>query len=1078
MDASAFTAENPLHLYLLGGFRVEQGGQTMHPAMHKGEVLIAFLALRRGLTQSRQQLAFLLWVDSPDVQARSNLRTLLHRVRTGLPGVYRCIGMDARHVWWSNDVPATLDVNEFEQAIAQADTAEESGDSGAALAALKHADVLYQGDLLPDCYDDWIAPERERLRALRLKVLERLVQGYEKQDSRATAIVHARRLIAIDPLHEWAYLALMRLYGDSGDRAAALRAYHTCVTAFREELHSEPSEIVRTAYTRLLSGNAEQTPLLPTHAPLVGRDADRQRLQTVWARAVNRQPKLLLISGEAGIGKTRLAEEMLGWVRRQSADVAVAHCYASEADLAYAPVIAWQREPGLVQRLKRLDSTWLTELSRLLPEIRVEHPEVGEPLPLHEPWQRQRLFEALARAALQGDRPLLLFIDDLQWCDRDTLEWMHFLLHFDAKARLLIVATARIDEIDENKALLSLLADLRHADRLDEIALGTLSRQETLKLAQHLTCRVFDARTAEHLYADTEGNPLFIVEMVRAGEAQSKVGPGIGEVTGADPAANLPPKLQAIVEQRLSHLTPASQEVLRAAAVVGHSFTFDVLLRTAESDEEGVVRAVDELWRRRIIREQGVSAYDFTHDTLRAVAYAGVSHARQRMLHRRVAEALETIHAADLDPVSAQLAYHYERGGLPERAAPAYRQAAELSQRVYANTDAINNYERALKMLDSVRAGPTTERHNESAAAIATLLGDVLHQVGRRADARSAYANALNYLGDSDMIARSHVQRKIGNCARDQHQYDEAHKAYEAAERALGEPAALDATGRQAWIDIQLERIDAYYWLARIDEMRESVDRLRPVIEQHGTAQQRAQLYQMLTLTGIRLNRYVVSDEMLGYARAFVAAFQELGDMLWLPSALFQLGFALLWRRELAEAERHMLNALALAEQHGDVSLEGRCLTYLTILYRWRNQLNQTRSYAERSLRHATSIGMHEYIGAAHGNLAWLAWRGQDLSMVREHGQLALDEWRPLSVVYIFQWIARWPLIGAAMASGAIEEALVHARMLLDRTQPRMPAVLQGGLEDAVRAAGAGDLTAARSFLEQLLVPARELNYL
>jgi tetratricopeptide (TPR) repeat protein len=242
--------------------------------------------------------------------------------------------------------------------------------------------------------------------------------------------------------------------------------------------------------------------------------------------------------------------------------------------------------------------------------------------------------------------------------------------------------------------------------------------------------------------------------------------------------------------------------------------------------------------------------------------------------------------------------------------------------------------------------------------------------------------------------------------------------------------------------------------------------------------QQRARLHQSLVLAGMRQSRYVITSEAMEHARAYVQVLEASGDSTWLPSAYFQLGLVLLWARELAEAEQLMLKALVQSEQRGDVSLEGRCLTYLTFVYRWLNQPDKVQAYAERSLRHATRIGMAEYVGAARGNMAWLAWRRQEMAMVREQGGLALEAWREMSVMYIFQWSARWPLLGAALKAGRLVEALNHARIMLEPSQPRMPDVLEAGLENAVRAADAGDFGAARAYLEPLLAPARALNYL
>jgi predicted ATPase len=528
---------------------------------------------------------------------------------------------------------------------------------------------------------------------------------------------------------------------------------------------------------------------------------------------------------------------------------------------------------SLRRRLARIEPIWLTEVARLVPDVLTERPNLPRPGPLTEHWQRRRLFEALARAILAGDRPLLLLIDDLQWCDRDAREWLHFLLRYETRARLLVVGTVRAEEAGADLA--ALLDDVRRSDQLTEIALEPLGLADAAVLAGHMAGQPLSASAAADLYAETEGNPLFVVESVRAGLVREVGGHG-----GTDEIAaptRLPPGVQAVISHRLNQITPAARELLRLAAVIGRSFTFGVLARAAENDEDTLVRGLDELWQRRIVREQGADAYDFSHDKLRAVAYGGLSAARRRVLHRRVAEALEAEHTANLDIVSGQIAAHYEHAGQVERALAYYQRAASVAQQVYANAEAIDSLRRALALLSTATSGELLT-WRPTAAALNERLGDLLHLTGQYAEARSAYQRALELIAEEHRPPRAHLNRKVGNVWRDQHCYEEAFAAYTAAESALSiAPGETDHELWQTWMEIQFERIQTCYWLAQVPEMFGLIEATRTIADRYGAPIHRARIFHLLAIAGFRRNRSIASEEILTHQRAYLAALEQSG---------------------------------------------------------------------------------------------------------------------------------------------------------------------------------------------------------
>ena len=731
-----------LNVRLLGTFSLSFA-DTELSGVHTArlQALLAYVLLHGDTPQPRQQLAFLFWPATTDTQAQTNLRQLLHTLRHRLPESDQFLEVTDKTVLWRRDVLFSLDVVEFEAALTEASQASGS----ARLAALERAVAIYGGDLLPGCYDDWLLVERERLIQHLLDALEQLILLLEQRRDYARAIRAAERLLRHDPLHEAAYVHLMRLHALNGERAAALRVYHTCVTTLKRELGVAPGAATRETYERLFDREHPSTPVLVSSRDtyLVGRQAEWQTMQALWRTMQRGGAHLVCLSGEAGIGKTRLAEEMLYWARQQGIATAAARAYAGGGSLAYAPLVELLRSEVLRPRIDQLAAVWRSELARLLPELLVEDNGLPRPEPLTDRGQVQRLYDAVGRALLQPGQSLILLLDDLQWFDTETISWLLYLLRPDRQPdvdtetspRLLALTTLRPEEIDDKHPVTCLLLDLRRYDRLTELALAPLSAAETAELAARVADRRLDAATTDMVHRATEGNPLFVVETVRAGLTTEA---GAGSMA----AFSLSPRVQAVIRARLAQLSAPARELAGLAATMGRSFAYDVLALTSDQDEDTVVRSLDELWRRRIIREQGVGAYDFSHDRLRDVAYAELSPARRQLLHRQLAKALETIHTSNTAPVSAQLAYHYEQAGQIEPAIHHLHAAAVNAYQVFAYNESIGLLNHALDLLRSLpKATTTLELELELQMALCTAWTPVIGHYGE--EVATAYNRAL-----------------------------------------------------------------------------------------------------------------------------------------------------------------------------------------------------------------------------------------------------------------------------------------------------------------------------------------------
>lgn len=709
----------PIRIELLGALRLTFGQRLVTSVNTKRmRSLLAFLVLHADAPESREHLAFLLWPESDEAQARTNLRQLLHHLRRAIPPECSLLVADTQTVLWRLDNSCAIDVFEFEAAVAQAAQAEKQGDFIAARRALEEAARLYQDDLLPDLYDEWVQPRRERLRQQLAEVLSRLAALLEMGGDFPAAIRHAARLVTLDPLREASYEALMRLHLRNYDRSSALRVYHQCLRSLQRELGVSPGKTIQDLFMQALKAEdlpatpAEQPPSVATKPlPMVGRKKEWERLLDCWRLIEQGRGHLALILGEPGIGKSRLAEELFELCSRSPHRAAArAGCYFAQGRLAYGPVAEWLRAAPLRLARAHLPKPQLAELARVLPEILVENPEIAPPQPLTESWQRLHFYEAL-NAVFRSAPKLLLLIEDLQWCDHDTFEWLHFLFRSRAADRILVLGTVRPEETGRDHPLTGLAGELRRSGQLSELPMMPLSAEETVALAAQIAAGKWDAAFVNGLYQTTQGNPLFIVESVRA----SAEGPASKH--------SMPPRVQGVIAARLAQLSPPAHELAGLAATIGRPFSFDLLLKATDWDEASLSRALEELWQHRIVDGQGSGSYDYTHDLLREVAYSELSPIRRKFLHRRVARALEELHGAEVESVSGSLAAHYDAAGMAEQAIRHYRAAGSVAKQRFADAEAADLIRRALQLC---RDFPETAKRDREELDLLVTLGPSL----------------------------------------------------------------------------------------------------------------------------------------------------------------------------------------------------------------------------------------------------------------------------------------------------------------------------------------------------------------
>src|SRR5262245_30495843 len=480
-----------LELRLLGGFDSRTSAARPVPIPRKkSQALLAYLACHPGQSHPRDKLATLFWPEFDTQQGRANLRKALFVLRRALSVAPRSlrIGEDAVAL----DITALhVDVLDFERLA-------RSGDPD----ALQQAIELYRGDLLEGLggtetpFDEWLVPERERLRELALEALARLLAHQEKSDEPAAAIDTALRLLALDPLQEAVHRTLMRIYARQGRRDAALRQYQSCVDTIRRELGVEPETETRELYREILRERAKRSdaartavarldsvaatarrgppPPQPDEPPLIGREAERTRLASVLDEALAGRGQLLALVGEAGIGKSRLVGQLGVEAAKRGALVLVGHAYATEQALAYGPWIDALRRGALDRPDVRasLAAPWRAELARRFPELA----EDAAPRP-SMPADPMRLVEAVAHllGQLANAEPLVLVLEDAHWADEMSVRLTSVLSRRITRLPILIVVTAREEDVAEAPVL----RDLLRQPSIVRLPLTPLSQAET-----------------------------------------------------------------------------------------------------------------------------------------------------------------------------------------------------------------------------------------------------------------------------------------------------------------------------------------------------------------------------------------------------------------------------------------------------------------------------------------------------------------------------------------------------------------------------------------------------------------------
>jgi DNA-binding SARP family transcriptional activator len=787
-----------LHIRLLGGLNLAWGDAPLPPIPGTAaRSLFAYLATYRDRPHTRDLLAGTFWPDLPDDTARRRLSQALWLIRR----VLRQAQNEARQaqdealerhpllltegdtVQLHPELPVWIDVEEFEKLVQREIGKSVDWESGtnlptshsSSLQALAEAVDLYRGDFMDGYYDDWLLVERERLRETFLGVLERLVTGLKAWGEYEPALAYARRLAGEDPLREEAHAEVMRLCHLLRRDHEALQQYQLCCQVLAEELAAKPSaDTAALAAEIAAQAGPSEAPYLPVapyasplrlldrpdQVPLVGREAERAELARHLEQAAAGQGGLLLVVGGAGVGKTRLMQEVARDAAWRGIRVVWGQCCELCAPPPYQPLADTLRTAGL----DHLTPVWRGELARLLPEL-------GPTPPAQEPEQeRARLLEALTQAFLGLGRaaPHLLILEDIQWLDAASFEALRLLLPRLPTSPLLVVGTLRPEELaalPDARRSLAALETTRIPRRLE---LTPLTEAETEALIRRVLAQTQPGPPfSRRLYEQTEGNPFFVAETLRALVEEGQLyrdpegawrtpwdAPLAGAASTGYAEMPVPHSITQSIERRLARMSPAVHDLLGLASVMGRQVEFDVWLAASEGGEGATLRAGEALVRRGLLVESDDPVgYRFAHDLIRQVAYEALGAVRRQRWHRRVAAALESLYP---DRVEA-LARHHALGQDWTKAVDYAQRAGERAQAVYAHQQALGYYASAEAWLAEGRVTLPAAEIARQQAALAERRGQVHSFVGDYEAAGAAFAQACQLwdgLEDRQGVAR------------------------------------------------------------------------------------------------------------------------------------------------------------------------------------------------------------------------------------------------------------------------------------------------------------------------------------
>jgi class 3 adenylate cyclase/DNA-binding SARP family transcriptional activator len=848
-----------------------------------------------------------------------------------------------------------------------------------------------------------------------------------------------------------------------------------------------------------LATAADRRPRLGGRASLVGRRAELRTLDIALREAVAGRGQVIALTGEPGLGKTRLVQEsrkrFIGWVGAGSGRRPLwleGRCvsYASATPYGlYRQLIASWIGVALDQPPARIRTALADALARLFGNTNLLKPLASlMGLPPQEqaaaparigPEEMQRQTFAAVRALVArfaAVAPTVLVLEDLHWADPTSLRLTAELAELAKDRPLLLIATSRPGP---------------HAlPPAREIRLRALAVDAAEALATSLLGKVGGPQVLAAALANADGNPLFLeerlAEMLEAGTlVRDKDAWRLREP--ANPP--LPQLLERLVRSRVDRLSPAAVDAIRAAAVLGTEFTAGLLAATLGTTAAALAPLLAELSASDLVHhaESSRSVFLFRHALIQEATYLALLRAERRDLHGRAARAIEAAAAGRLPEVAAILGRHYAIAENADRALYYLELAGDHATDAFANDEAIASFREALAVTG--RAG---DQMTAAAVQLHAKLANVLWRIARRAEARAAFHAALR-LADAgprplDPVLRAHLYTRLGRLEVIEPRYAEATEAFDAAEALLGEPghteggSPADDVLADQWLELMVDgRADLHIMRLEADRALAMLERARPVLEARGTPARKSAFYRLWTMQKLLRNRLRVDEEDIASLRASVAFAERTGEDKDVGYATGFLGWALWLRGDLPEATEELTNTLALAERIGETLLLDLSLQSLSLTALRRHDTQAVRILLPQTFAAARAAGRHMGGSRIAGRLAvaaWLAWQdGRPDEVVRLVAEIEKYDRSALGTSAMYEWVYLFPLLAARLQAGESAEAVAAARQIIDPSQQVLPDDLTASLAAACESWDQGDPAETARHLTEALAVARARAY-